>query len=185
MNFIPEIPKNSNQAVPFYEDATRTDGWQGQATEKSIKTLQAETIEAVSRLGGSVTSFQRGSFQGENGTRDGFRIHYMIEVGDGKQMAGRIDIAALPVKNDFSLRRTETKRKEAALKMALYMLRIALEGTWFLQQLSPGYSALVPFMLGPGEKTISEWWAESTMKNLLPPGDEEFLEGEIIDEKTK
>lgn len=43
-----------------------------------------------------------------------------------------------------------------------------------------GYSALVPFMIGPGERTISELWAESVMSNLLPPGEEEFVEGEII-----
>jgi hypothetical protein len=181
MNFIPETSKGSNNQIPFYEDATKTDGWQGQATEKSIKTLQAEIIQAIGRLGGLVTGFQRGGFQGEGGQREGFRIHYVIEAADGKQMPGRIDIAALPVKEDFSLRRTADKRKEAALKMALYMLREALDGTWFLQQLSPGYSALVPFMIGPGQKTISELWAESTMNNLLPPGEEEFIEGEIVE----
>lgn len=63
--------------------------------------------------------------------------------------------------------------------MALYMIRMFLDGNWFAQQLSPGYSALMPFMIGPGSKTISELWAESAvMKNLLPPLSGEFEEGE-------
>jgi hypothetical protein len=180
MNFIPEQPKESI-SVPYFDDVTKEAGWQGQSTTKSIKTLQAEIIEAISRLGGLVINFQRGSFQSEAGNRDGFRVHYVVQAADGRQVPGRIDIAALPIKTDWSLRRSEDKRKDQSLKMALYMLRMALDGTWFLQQLSPGYSALVPFMLGSGsDKTISELWAESSvMNNLLPPGEEEFINGEV------
>jgi hypothetical protein len=160
--------------VPYYEDAKKEDGWQGQATTKTIKALQSEITQAVSRLGGLVTGFQKGSFQGVEGDRDGFRIHYAIEAADGRQIPGRIDIAALPVDPDINWYRADkNKHREASLKMALYMLRAALDGTWFLQQLSPGYSALVPFMLGQGDKTLSQMWSESAvMKNLLPPGDE-------------
>ena len=179
MNFIPETPKNSNK-VPFYDDATRAEGWQGQATEKTIKTLQSEIIQAVGRLGGLVVGFQRGSFQGDGKQRAGFRIHYVVDAENGKQIPGRIDIAALPVKDDWSLRKTVEKRQEASLKMALYMLRVALDGTWFLQQVSPGYCALVPFMLGDGLHTISELWADRVMKYLLPEGEEEFVEGEVV-----
>jgi len=179
MNFIPEQASES-QTVPYFDDTTREAGWQGQATTKSIKTLQAEILEAIGRLGGLVISFQRGSFQGESGNRDGFRIHYVVQAADGRQVPGRIDIAALPVKTDYSLRRSEDKRKDQSLKMALYMLRMGLDGTWFLQQLSPGYSALVPFMLGPGEKTLSQLWSESSiMNNLLPPGDGDFIDGQV------
>ena len=35
MNFIPEQSKESKH-VPYYEDATKADGWQGQATDKTI-----------------------------------------------------------------------------------------------------------------------------------------------------
>ncbi|OGC95285.1 MAG: hypothetical protein A2029_01410 [Chloroflexi bacterium RBG_19FT_COMBO_47_9] len=179
MNFIPEQSKNS-QRVPYYEDATKADGWQGQATEKTIMALQSEITQSLSRLGGLVTGFQRGTFQSEDGDREGFRIHYAIDAADGRQVPGRIDIAALPLDPNINWRMAnKAKHKELSLKMALYMLRIALDGNWFLQQLSPGFAALVPFMLGPGKKTISELWAESAiMNNLLPPGDEEFLEGE-------
>ena len=179
MNFIPEQPSESKH-VPYYEDATKADGWQGQATDKTIKALQSEITQSISRLGGLVTGFQRGTFQSAEGDRDGFRIHYAIEAADGRQVPGRIDIAALPIDPSINWNRADkNKHKEASLKMALYMLRVALDGTWFLQQLSPGYAALVPFMLGPGKKTISELWAESSiMNNLLPPGEEDFVEGE-------
>jgi hypothetical protein len=178
MNFIPEQAKNI-QEVPYYEDATKSDGWQGQSTTKSIRALQSEITEAISRLGGLVMSFQRGTFQTEENNRDGYRIHYVIEASNGNQVPGRIDIAALPIHPDLSIRADKEKHREASLKMALYMLRIALDGTWFLQQLSPGYSALVPFMLGKGDKTLSQMWSESSvMNNLLPPGEDEFTEGE-------
>lgn len=65
--------------------------------------------------------------------------------------------------------------------MALYMLRQGLSGLWFLQQLSPGYAALMPWMLTSGkngEKTITQLWSESqSFSNLLPPGNAEFVEG--------
>jgi hypothetical protein len=172
MNFIPE-QSNDKQEVPYFEDANKEGGWQGQTTSKSIQTLQSEVTQSISRLGGLVISFQKGTFPGEV-NRDGFRIHYAITTVGGHQIPGRIDIAALPVYTDTP------KRRDASLRMALYMLRVALDGTWFLQQLSPGYSALVPFMLtGKENKTISQLWSESTsLGRLLPPGEDEFTEGE-------
>ncbi|OGO26442.1 MAG: hypothetical protein A2136_05565 [Chloroflexi bacterium RBG_16_54_11] len=178
MNFIPETPKEE-QEVPYFDDVTEKDGWQGMATTKSIETLQNEITNALFRLGAHVLSFQRGKYQGKT-SRDGFRVHYVLMAADGRNVPGRIDIAALPVKTSYSLSRTEKKRRDQALRMALYMLRTAMQGAWNMQQLSPGFSALVPFMLGQGtDKTISELWSESPiMNNLLPPGDEEFIEGE-------
>jgi len=171
MNFIPEQSKNS-QKVPYYEDVTSADGWQGHTTQKTVNALQSEISQSISRLGGLVTGFQKGTFQSEEGNRDGFRVHYAIEATDGRQVPGRIDIAALPIRRESN--------REKSLKMALYMFHIALNGTWFLQQLSPGYSALVPFMLGQGDKTLSQMWTESPiMNNLLPPGEEEFIDGEV------
>jgi hypothetical protein len=178
MDFIPEQSSNSVD-VPYFEDVTGDSGWQGQATTKSIETLQSEIEEAVKFLGGRVVRFQRGTFQTGKVSRDGFRVHYVVEDTNGHFVAGRIDVAALPNKDDWSLRLTIKKRKEQSLKMALYMLRVAIKGTWFLQQLSPGYSALMPWMLASGDKTISQLWGESSvMKNLLPPGEEDFVEGE-------
>jgi len=112
--------------------------------------------------------------------RDGFQILYHIEADNGVIIPGRIDVAALPIRISFRTKPTEGKRREQSLKMALYMLEIALNGTRFLEELSPKYSSLMPFTLIDDSKTISELWTERYMGNLLTAGDSEFVEGEFI-----
>lgn len=176
--FIPDQPKQA-QDVPYFDDVTSDAGWQGQTTTKSIEALKSEITSAVSRLGGMVVGFQKGTFMTGEIRREGFRIHYTIEAPDGKLVPGRLDVAALPVKDVWRARHSTDRRREQSLKMSLYMLRDAINGLWFLQQLSPGYAPLMPFMLADKERTISQLWSESAaMSNLLPPG-EEFVEGEV------
>lgn len=176
-NFIPEQPK-AVENVPFYEDVTSAQGWQGQTTTKSMETLKSEITMAISRLGGMVASFQKGTFMVGTQERLGFRVCYSIETPDGQFMPGRIDVAALPVRkfpaNSYG------GRCEKSLKMALYMLRNSFDGMWFLQQLSPGFAPLMPFMLsGQKDLTVSQLWSETAlMQNLLPPGDADFIDGE-------
>lgn len=178
MNFVPNTPKTSVD-VPYFENATSEQGWQGQTTTKSVDRLKEEVSLAIVRLGGVVTSWIPGKFMVGKLVREGYRINYIIETPDGRMVKGQLDIAALPVKQDWNMSRTLETRKDRSLRMALYMLRVALDGTRFLQLLSPGYSALMPFMLGPGGKTISQLWGESSvMQNLLPPGESEFVEGD-------
>lgn len=176
-SFTPE--ENKAKKVPFYEDAKEADGWKGQSTTKSVERLQAEITEAVSRLGGVVSGFQRGTFQVENQSRQGFQMHYALRNTDGSFNPGRIDIAALPVKDKWN----DTK-KDKSLRMSLYMLREALEGLWLLQQLAPGYAALMPWMVVSREgKTLTQAWSESSgFKQLLPPSDSSFTEGEVVKE---
>ena len=179
-SFIPEQPKGARPDVPYFDDVTSAGGWQGHATDKSIDTLKSEIMEAVGRLGGLVSGFQRGTFIIGDKRREGFRIYYHIERPDSSLVRGRLDVAALPVKESRRIQRSLEARKQKSLKMALYMLRTALEGTWFLQQLSPGYAPLMPWMLADGEKTVTQLWSESsTMSNLLPPGESDFVEGEF------
>lgn len=176
-NFIPEQPKQISD-VPYFEDVSSAQGWQGQTTTKSIDTLKSEILMAISRLGGSVTGFQKGKFMVGDRERLGYRVMYNIETGDGNLFPGRIDIAALPVKRNPVT--SYEIRCEKSLRMALFMLRDAFDGLWFLQQLSPGFAPLLPFMLsGNGDMTISQLWSESAvMKNLLPPGDDDFIDGD-------
>jgi len=177
-NFIPDPPKNV-ESVPNYEDVTSAQGWQGQTTTKSIETLKSEISQAISRLGGMVTGFQKGKFQVGEQERQGYRVTYSIDDSNGHMIPGRIDIAALPVRrNPYG---SYESRCEKSLKMALFMLRDSFDGLWFLQKLSPGFAPLMPFMLsGQGDMTISQLWSESAvMKNLLPPGDNDFIEGEV------
>lgn len=177
-NFIPDQPKIAEE-VPFFEDVTSAQGWQGQTTTKSLETLKSEISMAISRLGGMISGFQKGKFQIGAQERTGYRVMYHIENTNGNLIPGRVDIAALPVRPNP--RASYDARCEKSSKMALYMLRNSLDGLWFLEKLSPGYSPLMPFMLsGNGQMTVSQLWSESTiMKNLLPPSDGDFIEGEV------
>ena len=72
--------------------------------------------------------------------------------------------------------------------MALYMLREALDGTWFLRQLSPGYAPLMPWMLERDSgKTFTELWSDSVLGgHLLPEPSEgvrevKFVEGKLVE----
>ena len=188
MNFIPDQPKEV-QSVPYFDDVTVAEGWQGQTTQKSVETLKSEITSAISRLGGMVVGFQKGTFMLNGKNREGFRIHYTIEAGDGKLIPGKIEIAALPVRDSVHYRRgmtaTKERRLEQSLKMSLFMFRDAMYGLWFLQQLSPGYAPLMPFILANKDQTISQLWAESpVMSRLLPQPEngEEFVEAKIVSE---
>lgn len=187
MNFVPE--QKEAVAVPFYDDVSADAGWKGQATSKSVERLESEVMQSFSRLGGLVVNFQRGIFLTGEKRRDGYQIHYALDTPDGAVVPGRMAIAALPVKTDHRAKKTEDKRKEKSLKMALFMLRDALDGQWFLQQLSPGYAPLMPWMLTDEGETVTQLWSEgSAMKNLLPPDEfSEFIDGDFIitDERSK
>lgn len=184
MDFIPEQTE-AQTAVPFFDDVTSEDGWRGHTTGKSIETLKSEIIVSISRLGGMVVGFQRGAFVINDQEREGFRIHYTIEQPDGGLWPGRLDVATLPVKDDHRRRRSLETRRGKSLKMALFMLREALDGTWFLRQLSPGYAPLMPWMLErESGKTFTELWSESVLSGRMlpaPSGDDEATEAEFIE----
>ena len=184
MDFIPDQAERQPQRVPYFDDVTAEQGWRGHTTGKSIEKLKLEIIASISRLGGQVQTFQRGTFQIGEQKRDGFRIHY-IEGQGGKLLYGRLDVAALPVKTDYRLRQSYEKRREQSLKMALFMLREALDGTWFLQQLSPGYSPLMPWMLEESTgKTLTQLWTERSLASkflLPPPGSDDAIDAEFTE----
>jgi hypothetical protein len=178
MDFIPDaIKKDKNKT--YFEDANSKDGWQGHTTTLSMEALKTKVKTAIERLGGIVTAFPKGTFMVDDEKRDGFQILYHIEADNGVIIPGRIDIAALPIRISFRTKPTEGKRREQSLKMALYMLEIALNGTRFLEELSPKYSSLMPFTIVDEGKTITELWTDKRMGNLLTAGDGEFVEGEF------
>lgn len=188
MEFQPDT--QAAQAVPFFKDTMgkSSEGWAGHTTSKSIEKLQSEVKEAISLLGGTVTGFMKGTYTDEH-KRDGYHLHYVMESPNGL-VKGKMEIAALPVeKSQFMSTRQQTaykKKREQSLKMALFMLRDSLKGMWYLQQLSPGFAALMPFMIvSESGETISQLWSkQKTFQNLLPPGDSEF-EADILDGEYK
>lgn len=177
-SFISDQSKKAPSIVPYFDEVKASDGWQGYTTTKSTDTLKAEVMTAMSRLGGLISGFEKGKF----GERHGFRIHYTIEAENGTMYPGQMDIAALPVRKTTHRRSYQGHEKtcEQALRMALYNTAMCLNGMWLLQQLSPGYAPLIPWMLAANGKTVTQLWTESSsMKALAPPADEEFIEGII------
>lgn len=175
-NFVPE-EKRVDQ-VPYFEDVTSTTGWAGHSTGKSEQELMSEIGMAVGRLGGIVNRWIPGSF----GNRHGYRLMFTLNEGQH----GRIDVVALPLKTKPSTKGYETKKTQA-VKMALYNLRDQLESLWRMQQLIPGYFALLPLMLVDENRTVGQLWVEHLdAKNVLPATvgedgdviDGEYLEGE-------
>lgn len=172
-NFTPKEPEKA-QDVPFFEQARKEDGWAGQTTGKSIAKLESEISEVMARLGGMIVRYENGTFDMGTKKRAGVRIYYTMKNAKGDVVGGRLDAAALPCKL--------SKNQERSVRMMYYMLRNALAGQWFLQQLAPGYAALMPFLIVSGEKTVTDLWTEqSGIGNLLPPPSTDFaVDGEII-----
>lgn len=184
MEFMPD--SQEAQKVPFFKDTMGESkkGWAGHTTRKSIDKLQTEIKVAISLLGGTVTGFMKGTYAGEN-PRDGYHLHYVMESPDGL-VKGKMEVAALPVKKprwmDGREGDTYKRQREQSLKMALYMLRDSIKGMWYLQQLSPGFAALMPFMIvnEAGDTVTQLWSKQKSFSNLLPPGDSKF-ETEVLD----
>ena len=186
-DFKKESDSKEPEQVPFYEDANAENGWQGQATGKSIDTLKTEIMMHITKLGGLVSGFEKGSF----GNRAGYRVHYVIETPEGKHIPGYIDVAALPLKPinlDKNYRRTpDSVRMDKALRMALYNVANCLGSLWKLQRLSPGFAPLMPFMIvGSGMNLTQMWSSGSALKALMPPPDNfeksvDVIDGEVRD----
>ena len=172
MTFIPDQPKQQ-QAVPYFENATTVGGWVGHTTTKSLDALIAEVSTALGRLGGTVTGIQSGNFQDDLNKarkRPGYIVRYNYATPDGRQIAGKIEICGLPLFKHTSQKEIQSR------KMALFMLRNSLEGMWYMQQLSPGLVALMPFMLAEGDVTFSEKFSYSL--SLPAPVEDEVVDGE-------
>jgi hypothetical protein len=187
--FIPEQSFEEVE-VPFFDDVTAEDGWQGHATRKTLSALQSEVTQAFSRLDGLVINFIKGRYPSG---RLGYRIFYAIKMPNGEQIPGRMDIAALPVRepkvDGLRGRDAMQSKEEKTLKMALYMVKAALDGARFMKQLSPGYQPLMPWMIQPGvdpetAKTLTEAFNERNGMLLSPSSsrvekDEDSIEGEF------
>jgi hypothetical protein len=180
MSFTPDQTKQEAKKVPYFEEATAAEGWKGHTTTKSIKILQAQIKTAIERMDGYVDRFVFGQHEVNGQLRQGFQLYYVLPGPEGRQFRGRMDIAALPVKDKWNV-----AKKEKSLRMALYMVCMALEGAWFLEVLAPGFSVLMPGLLVDKEgHTVSDLYTQGMTDHLLPPGEafqesEEVVEAEV------
>jgi len=171
--------------VPYLDEARAADGWKGISTTLSYDRLKSEVVSAIARLGGIVHGFQRGTYRIGDVERAGCIIHYSIEGPGGQMVYGRIDIAALPVKEPsrrHNWQEVLRRRHEQSLRVALYNVARVLEGQWVLKQLNPTYVPLIPWMLASGKKTLNELWLEAGMTPQLAPPKTDFIEGEYSEE---
>lgn len=79
-------------------------------------------------------------------------------------MAGRMEVAALPMKNEAP------GKKEKALAQALYLVRNWLEGEAFSQVYRPGNVPLLPYLIGAGDVTVQEAVSKSGNLPMLKSG---------------
>lgn len=147
MEFQPDESEQGFE-VPYFEEAKSEDGIKGHRTGKDIQTLKAEIRDAIARLGGGVIGIQRGTFATDP-PRTGYVVAFLM--GDHE---GRLPVASLPIEN-------KTDRRESqALKQALFTVRDILEAQYNLKLLSPGSNPLLPYLLGDGDRTVSEIYEE-------------------------
>jgi hypothetical protein len=177
-------------SVPFFDDVSASNGWEGQATGKSIDQLQAEISANMSRLNCMVTGILAGKF----GDRHGFQIHFAIRLPHGGMAPSRLDISCLPIdpkrktrqRNRYPMRPKDDPRIEGTRKMALYMINKALKGMFFFSVLAPGYVPFMSMMLDKKGNTLGSVWIEQgKLAALMPPKEDKFEDGEIIDAEVK
>jgi len=197
MKFVPDNP-DKKYDLPLLNEAKAEDGWQGQQTKKSVEQLRADISSEIGRLGGTVTRFMRGMyhFEGEI-ERPGCTIEYTVSGPEGRAFQGRIDVAGLLPGEPYSGRKhhssydkTLRARQEDSVRMALFNVHQALRAARILEALSPGFAALIPWLLTDGsDKTFGEAWrigmgTSGPLALPMPSDDGDIVEGEFREDKS-
>jgi len=187
MKFVPD-ENGQDYDTPFFDKVSSKDGWKGQSTDKSVETLRAEISAEIGRMHGTMTGWLRGEYEMPGGLRrPGVEIKYQVVTEDGAAYEGRIAIACLPYEpsegRSDSARLNRT-RAEKSLRMGLFNVRDSLQSSRIMEILSPGYSALMPWLLvGGDDRTVSEMWAEHGMgQKALPVPDDD---GDIVEAEVR
>jgi len=187
MQFIPDKDEGPTLTVPYFDEARKEDGWQGQGTTRSYDSLKSALTNAIARLDGVVHSIQRGTYSIGGIERTGAQISYSIAGPGGQMIYGRLDIAALPVREPKRTSRYQEvmrNRLDKAMAMALYNVTEALKAQWVLKQMNPSYVPLMPWLLAKPDKTLSESYIEAGIGLALPapegePPDHDVVEGDF------
>jgi hypothetical protein len=174
---------NKDIVVPFFDDVSSRDGWEGHTTTRSIEKLKQEIAENLTLIGCVLTGFQQGKY----GDRHGYQIHFAMKAAGGKLMPSRLDIACLPLNPKKRVRNSRSKRGvdwriEGTQKMALYMTAKAIKGMYFLTMLSPAYIPFLSLMLDSSNQTLGQIWVQhGNLVPLLPSPSDEFdiVEGQV------
>ncbi len=167
MEFIPD-EQIEGLRIPFFEDASNALGVVGYSTTLSEVKLKNNIKGAMADLGGVVTSIQSGKF----GNRHAYRIEFIYQ-----NVAGRMDVAALPIRKE-----TDGRVKQAK-KHVLFSVWKRLEGLFNSMLVMPGDFPLVPYMIDDKGRTMLDYLRDSGKIPALPePQDDDgddTVEGEF------
>lgn len=152
-SFIPDL-KIEQVSIPYYEDSPDRK-IPGRATTKSTSRLQSEISQLLTKLGAFNVAFMPGIFPGKT-KRYGFQVTFQYGTA-----LGRLDCAALPIRSETPA------KKEAAIKQALFLLRNKMEAMVYASIYEPNGLPLVPYLIGAGNKTVTEALIESGNLPLL------------------
>lgn len=178
-------PKNEEKKLPFFDDVSSSDGWEGHTTGKSVEKLQQEISQNLSLLGCILTGFRSGKF----GDREGFQIHFAMKSDDGRLIPSRMDIACLPLNPRKRIQRSRhavDPRIVGTQKMALYMTAKAIKGMYFLNVLSPAFIPFMSLMLDAQDRTLGSLWIQQgSLSPLLPPPSSKFKDVDVVDAEIR
>lgn len=160
VNFIPETVTPSVRNIPFFEDSQDAK-IPGRRTTKTEEVLQKEVRNLMLQLDAGNIVFSPGKFEVSVNSKPRYGWLMTFSINGLK---GRMEIAALPIKHETP------SKKDAALRQALFLVRNWLESEVFSIMYRPGAVPLIPFLIGAGDKTITEALIASTDVPLLPTG---------------
>lgn len=156
VDFIPDKLEHQRQELPFFEDSqeAKVPGWR---LTKSEQYYRDRVADLLARLGGGAVVFMPGEYPGRP-KRFGYRITFNVNG-----IPARLDVAALPFRHAAT-----DKKKQAAMSQALFLVGNWLEAELHSWIYRPGVIPLVPFLIGEGDRTVTEALVESRMLPLLP-----------------
>jgi hypothetical protein len=154
VQFIPEKPKAPELNVPYYEDNLQDKLVPGRGVHKPVEYYQNQIKDLLLKLGAGAVSFPAGTYPTSPTPRYGYQIQFSLNG-----IPGRIDCAALPLRSETAY------RKDRALAQALFLVRTWLEGELYSTIYRPGSIPLVQYLIGAGDKTVTEMLVE---KQMLP-----------------
>lgn len=143
-NFTPDKPMAARITVPYIEDATAETAPYYSST-RSIEAAKTEVSDRLGALGGSIISFQGGTFDINKQKRFGFVIRFVLNVEPFSNAEGVIRVAGLPIRQW-----SDTKERRVKVQALLNVgdwLKTAMTSRIF----SPDAHPLVPYLLMPAK----------------------------------
>jgi hypothetical protein len=143
-DFTPDKPAAARITVPYLEDAN-ADTAPYYSSTRTVEAAKTEVSDRLGALGGSIISFQGGTFDINKQKRFGFVIRFVLNVEPFNNAEGVIRVAGLPIRIPSDTK--ERRVKVQALLNVADWLKTAMTSRIF----SPDAHPLVPYLLMPAK----------------------------------